>query len=421
MKRLDAFLLGLFFTLLSCFVVVAAVFFLIEDPVSTSVEPVPQLPLKYIYLSKTVAPSTEPLISTIESIQHNRSPSERHGFGWSPNRERRSPPSSEDDDDADSENEREGENDDGGSNEGNDNNGNDGGEDNQTDDNPPSELLTTPANFKVAFIGDSGYGENDEAVLRLIRDENVDLVLHQGDLGYNEGNPEAPQRWADNIRTILDPVSETGTFPYFFSIGNHDESRWEADNGYREILQERFTNLNVEYTGNPEQVGVQTSFLYNGLDIVFTAPGIEADFIPENHAEFIEEQLSNSPALWTICSWHKNMRAMQAGGKGDETGWGVYEECREQGAIIATGHEHSYSRTFVLSDMSEQIIADEISPYIIQPGQTFAFHSGLGGQSVRGQRDDINELDYFASVYTEDQDAAYGALFIEFNVDNDPR
>ena len=118
---------------------------------------------------------------------------------------------------------------------------------------------------------------------------------------------------------------------------------------------------------------MQTSFLYNGLDIVFTAPGIEADFIPENHAEFIEEQLSNSPALWTICSWHKNMRAMQAGGKGDETGWGVYETCREQGAIIATAHEHSYSRTFVLSDMSEQVIADTVEPLVIQPGETFTY------------------------------------------------
>ncbi len=431
MRTRDSLLLGLFFTLLLCFVVVATVFFLIEDPVSRTTEPSSQPDLKYIYFSKTTAPAAEPLTPPVSSVENVLGSSERHGFGWSPRQGRSSSQPSEDDDanagdetgdndqgegedNEDSDSEDQGQDEEGDSG----NEGDDSGDGDQEDDTPPTELLTTPENFKVAFIGDSGYGDNYADVLRLIRDENADLVLHQGDLGYNEGNPEAPQRWLDNIQTILDPISATETFPYFYSIGNHDVSRWEVDNGYRDILQERFANLDVEYTGNPEQVGVQTSFIYNGVHIVFTAPGIDADFIPENHEEFIEEQFQDSPALWTICSWHKNMRAMQAGGKGDETGWGVYEECREQGAIIATGHEHSYSRTFVLSDMSEQIIADNVGPLLIQPGETFAFVSGLGGASIRDQG---IFADYFASVYTSDQDANYGALFIEFNVDGDPR
>ena len=68
--------------------------------------------------------------------------------------------------------------------------------------------------------------------------------------------------------------------------------------------------------------------------------------------------------------------------------------------------------------MSEQVIADTVEPLVIQPGETFAFVSGLGGASIRDQR---IFADYFASVYTSDQNANYGALFIEFNVDGDPR
>src|SRR6478609_8239477 len=42
----------------------------------------------------------------------------------------------------------------------------------------------TQPNLKVAFIGDSGYRADFEAVLTLIKSEDADLVLHQGDFDY---------------------------------------------------------------------------------------------------------------------------------------------------------------------------------------------------------------------------------------------
>lgn len=298
-------------------------------------------------------------------------------------------------------------------------------DDNELPEDQETTLQVPPPNFKVAFIGDSGYGSNYRHVLELIRNEGTDMVLHAGDLAYDEGNAQAPRLWLDQIENILDPIAPEGVFPYFFSMGNHDVRRWNEDNGYQEILEERFSRLGIEYAGDPTLLGARTGFVYNGIAVVLVAPGEDEDVAGENHWLFIEQQLENNNALWDICAWHKNMRAMQVGGKGDETGWEVYETCRERGAIIATAHEHSYGRTQVLSDMVNQEIVDNTSPYTIGSGQTFAFHSGLGGRSVRAQRDDIDELDYFASVYTADQatnrDTAYGALFIEFHVDNDPR
>ena len=47
----------------------------------------------------------------------------------------------------------------------------------------------------------------------------------------------------------------------------------------------------------------------------------------------------------------------------------------------------------------------------LQPGQSFAFVSGLGGREARRQ---ARSGDYFASIYTADQGAAAGALFCTF-------
>jgi hypothetical protein len=51
-------------------------------------------------------------------------------------------------------------------------------------------------------------------------------------------------------------------------------------------------------------------------------------------------------------------------------------------------------------------------------GRSFAFVSGLGGQSIRDQ-----EVfgDWFASVYSSTQGASFGALFAVFHVGADPR
>lgn len=111
---------------------------------------------------------------------------------------------------------------------------------------------------------------------------------------------------------------------------------------------------------------------------------------------------------------------MQAGGKGDEAGWGVYEESRRGGAMVATAHEHSYSRTHLLSSMSSQAVAYPGSPLVLweddprtvpDEGRSFVFVSGLGGRSIRDQ--EVSGA-WFASILASDQGAQFGALFCSF-------
>jgi len=274
--------------------------------------------------------------------------------------------------------------------------------------------VVPPPNFKVAFIGDQGFGANSVSVLQLIKDEGAQMVLHQGDFEY-ANNPNA---WDNQINSVLG-----ADFPYFASAGNHDKAAWS---GYQQKLNERLARISgAVCSGDPSDLGVQSSCTYQGLFFILTAPGV----FGSGYDTFIKDELSRDDSIWSICSWHRVMNAMQVGSKGDQTGWPVYEECRIGGAIIATAHEHSYERTRTLSSMQNQIIDPDWSDpnnVRVSEGSSFAFVSGLAGRSIRDQ-DRCLPFDspygcnnVWASIYTSDQGANFGALFCSFNVDGLP-
>ncbi|MCH7698465.1 MAG: metallophosphoesterase [Chloroflexi bacterium] len=279
-----------------------------------------------------------------------------------------------------------------------------------------------PPNFKVAFIGDLGIGANAEAVLQLILDEGADMVLHQGDLGYgNETDPQTAIDWDAMVTGVLG-----ADFPYFASIGNHDLGNWST---YQQLLLDRLALVSgASCTGN---YGVAAACTYQGL--FFILSGIGTDPLgPDNaaHLSYIASELAADDSLWRICSWHKIQTAMQVGLKPNEVGWGAYENCRQEGAIIATGHEHSYSRTRTLGNMSTQAgspLWPDGNTLHVGGGETFAFVSGLAGKSIRNQDRCLPATPPYgcngewAAIYTSNQGANYGALFIEFHVDGDPR
>ncbi len=279
----------------------------------------------------------------------------------------------------------------------------------------PSETSTAqtvpPPNFTVAFIGDQGPSSDALAVLALIKSEGADMVLHQGDFDYND-NPDA---WDQRITDVLGP-----DFPYFASIGNHDERAWTR---YQQKLLDRLARIpEAQCTGD---LGVNSSCEYRGLFFILSGVGVKGTA----HERYIREELAQTDAVWRICSWHKNQTAMQVGEKSDETGWGVYEACREGGAIIATAHEHSYERTKTLISIESQIVDPEWPhprELRLAPGSSFVFVSGLGGHSIREQRRCLPSTPPYgckgewASIYSSSQGAAPGALFCSFNFSAQP-
>lgn len=279
----------------------------------------------------------------------------------------------------------------------------------------PDFTVKTPINFKIAFLADSDIGVNADAVLNLIKNEGSQVVIHPGDLNYSE----IPQDFENNINGILG-----AEFPYFYGVGNHDDTVWNGTNGYQSFLEARFQRLGIPWKG---QLGVLSSFTYQGITFVSSAPD-EFGITTTVAGNYIRDEFDGVNAIWRIAFWHKNQRLMQIGGKGNEAGWNVYEESRKAGAIIATGHEHSYSRTHEMSSFQNQTISstdNTVNLIVDDPltsideGRSFAFVSGIGGKSLRDAESGLENNPWWASVSHTGNGSQHGALFGEFNYNGD--
>jgi len=259
----------------------------------------------------------------------------------------------------------------------------------------------------VAFFGDQGLSDDARAVLRMVVAEGADLVLHQGDLDYADD----PVAWDAMV------TEELGAdFPYFASIGNHDSRAWDGPDGYQAKLQARLDRVaGARCIG---ELGIKAACTYDGLFFILSGAGwVPREPDNPEHIAFIREQLAASDATWEICSWHMNQTEMQLGRKRDAVGWGPYRACREAGAIIVTGHEHSYSRTHLMDSFETQSVVSTSGTLMIEEGKSFVVVTGTGGQDVRPQ---IREGDWWASIYTSTQDALPGALFCTFRAGGQP-
>jgi predicted phosphodiesterase len=260
----------------------------------------------------------------------------------------------------------------------------------------------TEVGTKIAFIGDTNAGTAFQNVLNLIKNERAQLTVTLGDTVYAAGLEDD---WDTRVRNTLG-----NSDPALVVVGNHDvdDGSWSTIRSFGEARLGRQSA--VSCTGT---YGERATCRLNNVFIVVSGVGTRGT--QADQESFIANSLANAPAgAWRICAWHKNQRLMQVGGKTDEVGWTAYENCRNRGAIIMTGHEHSYSRTHLLSSMQNQTVADSTSPYTVINGRTIAVVSGLGGVDIRDQELTGN---WWAKVYTSTQGAKHAALFGTFYSD----
>lgn len=138
----------------------------------------------------------------------------------------------------------------------------------------------------VAFLGDHGTGRDARRVFELIKAEGADMVLSQGDLGY-DSSPEAFERLLDET---LGPE-----FPFFASLGNHDRRDWRRYAALLESRAERVAGLACE-----GKLGIKAACSYKGLFFITSAVKVfffDTDF---SHADFISDQLSRTSSRWRV-------------------------------------------------------------------------------------------------------------------------
>ncbi len=294
------------------------------------------------------------------------------------------------------------------------------------------DTLPTEANLLIAFIGDQGNGETSDAVLNLIKSERAQATVHNGDFDYVSD----PTVFDNRITTILG-----SDYPYFAVVGNHDAPVWDGPNGYGAKITARVNRVpTMQCTGNN---GIKANCYFKGLHLVQScvgtneySTGVSCIKDSAEQIAFLRDSLASDHSIWSICSWHKNQGDMQVGTKGDEVGWMAYQECMAGGAIISTGHEHSYARTLTLYNVGNALQGHgafgAFDQMTLGFGQTFVFVSGLGGNSVRPFDAALHDDDtWWASYYAYTKwlmngvvqagTGTHGALFIRFNVGGDPR
>ena len=270
--------------------------------------------------------------------------------------------------------------------------------------------IPTDPDLRVAVIGDSGVRADSKLVLEMIAEQDVDMILHLGDFDYRDD----PARFESVLNQYLG-----ADMPIFAVVGNHDTDEWPT---YQQNFQDRLdATAGASCTGD---YGVNASCTYRGLSFVLSGVGT----MGSGHEAFLTSSLANNDHIWRICMFHKNQKDLQVGDKNNAVGWGVYETCRENGAIILTAHEHSYGRTKTLTDMSSQTIdpawplADSVR---VGPGASFTVQQGLSGQPIRPQTRCLPASPPYgcngewASILSTTNGATHGALFLDLGIDGD--
>ena len=293
-----------------------------------------------------------------------------------------------------------------------------------------NEFHCLAKSVKMAFTGDQNTHASSYNVVKRMAAEQIDYVSIQGDLGY--GAP--PTVWQSMMEDNLGP--DVG---YFASPGNHDieNDDWDKAGGYADILTAKLASMpGVDCQGSyhfiyDSSVDVDLQKISCLIDetvfLVLIGTGIPSFDNHEKYTEYLEQELISErakKATQLICSWHLSRTAFQLGTKGNDVRISAYETCRKHGAIIATAHEHSYSRTLTLSDMENLTVASpDPNRLTVRPGETFTFVNGLGGSGIRNQdrctETDPCDPDIFGAKFTTNQGAETGkddgALVCNFN------
>jgi len=178
--------------------------------------------------------------------------------------------------------------------------------------------------YKFAVLGDSGSGNiHQYSVAEQILEQNVDFVLHTGDLVYPNGEEkDYPLRFYLPYRKILERV------PFFPAPGNHD---YKTASG--QPLYDNFVRPGS---------GAHYSLDYANAHIV----SLDCYQVDTGSSRWLAEDLSKTNKIWKFVFLHESPFSNKANRSGNrEVGdyWlPVFE--KHSVDIVFTGHDHVYTR-----------------------------------------------------------------------------
>ena len=281
---------------------------------------------------------------------------------------------------------------------------------------PASTPATMPVNLTIAFTADTYITEDTQRLYGLLKGEGAEFIAISGDLDYID----YPEGWDGLITKSLGD-----DYPMLVAAGNHDYAIWPQ---YQQKLVTRWQKAGI--TTCSGVVGVMHTCTWKGLTIVQITPGVfnESRGIYRNvsgigdidYVQYIRDSFNKYPSQWKICSWHKNQHLMQTGNKADETGWGVYNECLAQGAMVMTGHEHSYERSYQMSSFEHQLFNSTDPQHLtLTSEQGIVVVQGLGGREVRVNKQP--QQNWWASKDNANTTARFSGVVCKYNLNGNAK
>jgi len=199
----------------------------------------------------------------------------------------------------------------------------------------PSSLTTAPApggDAPVRFVafGDSGSGSAAQAAIaEQMATVPFDLVLHTGDVAYDEGTLEQLER------TFFAPYAPLlARAPAFLVAGNHDHGSYDAA-PFRQVFA---------LPDNGTDAGSELWYSMDWGDVHFVALDTERPLEPQR--QWLERDLSETTLPWKVAFMHRPAYSSGWHGSDIAVREAFSDVFAEHGVQLAlAGHDHDYERT----------------------------------------------------------------------------
>lgn len=228
---------------------------------------------------------------------------------------------------------------------------------------------------RLAFLADQGVGTEAAAVTALIADQEVDAVLHAGDIAYAEGDPTRWDAWFEQVEGVA------ASRPWLPALGNHETyyfvpiqafvPLYGQPNPEFEAARARFSLPNDEVfwswdVGPVHVVAIDTFW----TDLTEQSP--EAAWLATDLAEAAD-------APWTVVVFHDPPFSSGANHGSNEALRAVLAPIFEANGVdlVVNGHDHTYERTWPLEGDSPVATA---SPFVRGAGPVYVVSGGGGAE-----------------------------------------
>jgi len=269
-------------------------------------------------------------------------------------------------------------------------------------------IKENPGKITIGAIADHGTSSNAQETTSNMENENLDLVIHPGDISYangaGSGNGVGDQSVWDEYQNQIESL--TSECPHMYAPGNHEE---DAEPYGFDAYESRFFN--------PGQNSFWYSFDFEFIH--FVSISSEHDYEPgstqhtwlRNDLEDANNNRENYP--WIVIFAHRPMYSSN----GDGDGHGSEIEFREamegllfdyQVDLAIWGHDHHYERTYpVFEENVYSNNSGNLDDPFYKPGATIHIVAGMAGRSTY---DGLEEPQPLWSAYRE---VSYGYTFFE--------